>query len=214
MPIILKPAHGAADWDTYTDACIDEVNLKEGRIAALEAVGATASPAFVPSDHGFAAWTVDPVTAGSSTTPTAGVLYMFKLKMVTSVTIAGMGIHVATAGSGLTSSYLALHDASGARLGVTAAQTTSWQSSGWKAHALVSGVAVTPGTYYGSLLIGNGSSTAPAVARASSSAVSNANLTAPGLRYGTSGTGQTSVPSSVTLSAVAADSIAWFVGLF
>jgi hypothetical protein len=43
--------------------------------------------------------------------------------------------------------------------------------------------------------------------------VTNAGLSAPGLRFGASGTGQTSIPSSVTLASVTADSTAWFVGL-
>lgn len=210
---ILKPAHGALDWDVAVNDLIDLGNALDGRVVALEGVGQALAPSFLPSDHGLSAWTLDPVTASSSTAPTAGVLYVMKIKVVTASTINSMGMHVATAGAGLTSSYLALLDSAGTRVGVTAAQTTTWQSSGWKVHALTAGVAVTPGTYYGALLIGSGSTTPPLVARSSASSAVNANLTAPGLRFGASGTAQTSVPASVTLSAVAADSTAWFVGL-
>lgn len=215
MPIILKPAVGDLGWDVPVLATIDAANDHENRIGVLEAAGSApvTPPGILPADHGFTTWTLDPVQAGSSSSPTAGVLYLMKVKIVAASTVNGVGMHVATAGSGLTSSYLALFDSTGTRLGLSAAQTTAWQTSGYKATALTAGVAVTAGTYYIGLLIGNGSTTPPVIARASSSVVTNAGLVAPGLRFGASGTGQTSVPSTVTLSGVAADSTAWFAGL-
>lgn len=215
MPFLLKPTRGDLYWDTYVDATIDEVNAKESRIAALESAGApvVTPPGILPADHGFTTWTLDPVQAGSSTTPTAGVLYLMKTKIIAASTINGVGMHVATSGSGLTSSYVALFDSTGARVALSAAVTTAWQTSGYKATTFTAGYAAAVGTYYIGLLIGNGSTTAPALARASSSVVTNAGLTAPGLRFGTSGTGQTSVPSTVTLASVTADSTAWFAAL-
>ncbi len=200
---ITKPTVGVTGWNTATNAAIDQLNTLD----------ATLSNTFVAADHGLLSWSLDPAGASSSSVFTAGVLQLVKVKLGTAAMISNIAIQVATAGVTLTNSFLALYDSSGTRQGVTADQSSVWTSTGYYAPALVASYAAAAGVYYVGILVGS-AATVPALSRASSSTVINAGLTAPGLRFGTSGTAQTAAPSSVTLSGVGgASGVAFFVGL-
>jgi len=168
---------------------------------------------FTPSDHGFLTWSLDPALASSSSVFTAGVLQLVKVKLPVAATISNIGIVVSTAGNTLTNSYLALYDSTGTRQGVTADQSSSWTTAGVYTPALVTPYSAAAGVYYVGILVGS-ATTVPALSRTSTSNAINAGLTAPGLRFGTSGTGLTATPSTVTLSGVSGTTgTAFFVAL-
>lgn len=235
MPIS-KPTVGATGWNTAVDLVIDAVNgtsddvkeLARDTVGTALVAGAnvtvtvndgsntitisTDGPSgFVPADHGYLGWSVDPANCASSNTVTAGVLYLQKVKVLTPGTSSIGALQVATAGTSLTNCFLGLFDSTGARIALSANQATAWQSGGYKATSWASPVVVTPGTYYTGILVGGG--TPPLFSRVGNSNAVNAGLSAPGLRFGTSGTGQTAIPSSVTLSSVATDSVSYFTAV-
>lgn len=160
---------------------------------------------WLPSDHGYLAWTVDPAIATSSTIlATAGVLYGVKLKLGAAATISTISIHVTTAGNTLTNTFVALYDSGGTRRGVSANQSSVFNSSGLYDVALTGSYAATAGTYYVAVLCGS-ASTMPTLNRGANSTVLNDGLAASdGFRCWSSGTGQTAAPASVTLSGTAA----------
>lgn len=211
--VISKPAVGSSGWNTATDALIDAVN---GTTSDVKTLARSVSD-YGPDDQGFLGWTIDPAYATSSTAPTAGVLYVMRMRVVAAGTTDTVYLAAQTGGSSPTNGYVGLFNSSGTQIAVTTNQATSWGTAGHKAISWVTPVAVTPGTYYIGLLCGGG--TAPAFVRAAQqsggtggSGVANVGMTAP-FRFGTIGTGQTAMPSSVTLASVAGDNTAFFAAI-
>jgi hypothetical protein len=159
-------------------------------------------PTFRPSDHNLIAWTQDPATlrTGGDTT-TSGTVYLAKVKITSRNTLVS-NIIVGILGSpaGLTSGNVAgLYDSSGARLAVTADQTTAWSTVGTKVMALTAPVTLQPGYYYVALL-SNGTTPPQFATGGGGSSATNAGLTAATARFLTGPTGQTALPASITLS--------------
>lgn len=154
------------------------------------------NPNWMPSDYGWEGWTIPPAVATSSSNLVNGVIHLAKIKFPKTETINTIPLQIATAGAGLSNCYVALFNAAGTRLGVSADQSAAWQSGGSKQVALTAGAAVTKGYGYVALLQG-GSTTAAAVSRGSTSGAVNNGLSAPNLMVTSFGTGQTSIPSSI-----------------
>ena len=168
---------------------------------------------FAPADHGYLAWTCDTQNAGSSQIlATAGVLYGVKIKLAAAATISTISCRVTANGATLTNSFLGLHDSTGTRVGVTANQSSVWTSSGPYAISLVTPYAAAAGTYYVTVLCGS-AGTLPTFSRNANSAILNDGLSAGSFRAWSSGTGQTSIPSSVTLGSTAAINQNFWFGL-
>ncbi len=165
-----------------------------------------------PIDHGLLAWNFDPALVQNSQIPTAGILWIMKLRLDRARSLTGLPSHCTVAGAGLSNSFAALLDASGNRVALSADQSTNWQSTGYKPNAFASAYAAAAGYYYGVFLVGAGT-TLPSWPRGGNNSGVNMGITPPGLRSGTSGTGLTAVPSSVTLSGVAALNTPIFMGL-
>jgi hypothetical protein len=168
-------------------------------------IDSTGGSGFTPSDHGYSAWTCDNQFAGSSTIlATAGVLYGVKIKLATAATISKIACRVTTAGGTLTNTFLGLLDSTGTRRAVSADQSSVFNVAGYYEVSMVTPYVAAAGTYYAAVLCGS-ATTLPTFARNVSSNVLNDGLTAAGgFRAWSSGTGQTAVPSSVTLSGTAA----------
>jgi hypothetical protein len=153
-------------------------------------------------DSGLLGWTLDPATAVGSLQTSAGVLHLIEIRLRTG-TVNTLYVRVGTAGATLTASqnFLALFDSTGARVGLTADQSTAWTTTGTKSAALTTPYAATGGVFYVAIL-SNGT-TQPTFIASSSLGQPNFTRAAP-FRAGTLLTGQTSIPSSVTLGSSAA----------
>lgn len=165
-------------------------------------------------DQGFISWSGDPAYCSNGNAPTAGVLYLQKHVIRKDTPCIGATLAATSGGTSPTNCYVALHNSSGSRVALTSDQASNWGTSGVKAPNWSSRVDLTAGVYYTSVLVGGG--TAPAFLRAGNTGGSwggaaNLGLSAPGLRFGSIGTAQTSVPSSVTLGSVAGVAAETFV---
>lgn len=165
---------------------------------------------FVPSDQGLIAWTMDPsTTSANGTQLSAGYIYLLQVVLRQSATINKINAVVGIAGSGLTSGQClaGLYTTSGTRVAVTADQSTAWTTAGDKQMALTSSYSAPAGKYYVALLV-NGT-TSPYFACGSTFGSSftpgNAGLSAGNYRWCRSASGQTALPTSVTLSGYTPD---------
>jgi hypothetical protein len=168
-----------------------------------------AGGAWTPADQGLSAWTFDPASCtATGTTLTAGFIYAVKLLLRQPTTLNRVHAVLGSAGSGLTAgqNLAGYYDTAGTRIGITADQSTVWNSAGNKAMALLAPVAVPAGAVYAVYLF-NGT-TSPAFAAGSTHGnftPGNANLAAGSYRFCRSAAGQTTLPTTVTLSTFTAD---------
>lgn len=169
----------------------------------------------VPADIGYLAWSMpaNQIT-GTTTMATAGRLELVRVLRVPAGTITNIIIHVATAGSSLTSGqcFAALYTAAGARVGVTADQAVAWATSGRKVMALTAPYAHTGGDLYAGWWY-NGT-TGPTLIRMSGtiSAMINGDLSAPNLLYATADTSLTTTAPD-PFGAQTGGAVAWYVAL-
>lgn len=158
---------------------------------------------FLPEDHNLITWTQDPATVADAFPLNTGVVYLCKVKVTKpSTLITNVLYGITTNGTSLTAgqNFVGLYDSTGTRLGVSADQTTNYGSQGLKTAALTSPQTVAVGYYYVAFLaVGTGTQPSVAASGGVSSAM-NAGLVAATGRFLTSGTGQTALPSSITLS--------------
>ncbi|MFF0736884.1 glycosyl hydrolase family 28-related protein [Streptomyces chartreusis] len=158
---------------------------------------------FTPADHGLVAWTHDPATLRSaSNATTSGTVYLCKVKVVNrSTLVSNVIVGIEAAGVTLTSGqcFVGLYNSSGTRLAVSADQSGNWTSTGLKTIALTAAQTLAVGSYYVAILaVGT---TPPQFAMGAGGATTaSAGLTASTARFLTGPTGQTSLPSSITLS--------------
>lgn len=152
------------------------------------------------ADQGFLAWTYDIAASSGATAPTAGSVYLCRLRIPTAASVTALAMSVSASGVGLSNTFVGLFNSAGGRVGVSADQSTTFQSTGVKIVSLAAPATVTAGLYYVGILVGAGT-TIPTFLRGISSASVNANLGAPNFRYATSGTGLTAMPASIDLAA-------------
>lgn len=192
---------GTSPYYARVDHIHKERQATLDRITALENRGYPD-----PLDSGYLSWTTDPAEVSSLVTPTAGVLYLAKVPMrQASVAIGNICMGVGVVGSGLTSGqcFVALFNAtSGARLAISA-DISAALTVGETTHAMTSPPTITgPVQVYIGLLL-NGT-TMPQLARGcpSISGLSNGRLSASAKRFAQYGSGQTAMPSSITLASM------------
>jgi hypothetical protein len=189
---------GSADGDTnlYRGAA----NVLQSDDALIVQSGAV-NPGATPEDHTLKAWTHDPCGAADTAgVLTAGVLYLAAVFLRSPQTIVDVGFLVQVAGASLTAgqNHAGLYDAAGVRLS-TGSADTAFAATGFKRVTLAASQAVSAGRFY-VVFVANGT-TPPALARGYGSANSaNAGLTGATARFATNGTGQTSLPASITLA--------------
>lgn len=160
----------------------------------MPAVGSGNVPQ-IPSERGYIAWT-QPIYAltGGSALPTAGTLYLRRIRRVPAGAVTSIVTFVNTAGATLTAGqcFAALFTAAGTLIGQTADQATAWGSTGAKSMPLSGGPYSHGG---GDLYVGawfNGT-TGPALIRSGSvtGALTNIGLSAPNLECASANTGLT-----------------------
>lgn len=167
-----------------------------------------------PWGYGLRAWAYDVAAAYDTSAPASGEINLIKVWNPIAQSVEYIDIIVRTAGSGLTSSqnYAGIYDMTGARLGQTADQTTAWGSNGHK-HMAISGGAITlPAGWCYVAILSNGT-TRPALSRGIATAAANLGLGSGALRWATISSGQTSLPSSLTLSGMSAHGLTYWAGL-
>jgi hypothetical protein len=134
----------------------------------------------------------------------AGRITLVKIPIREQITWSSIwfGLSGVDAGASLSNCYLGVYDAAGTLKGTTADISTSLMSGATaKSVALVSPFTATPGSYFIAMLLNGTWTTNSLTFKASGAGISvNAGLTAPNLRYSNLLTGQTSLPSSLTLS--------------
>ena len=157
--------------------------------------------------HNMVGWTNDPIlSARNSASPTAGVGYYGMVYLQQGAVVSYGWVVIATAGSGLTSSYMGLYNAT-TQLAVTGAITTTWQSTGAVKTAFTSPYTVpSTGYYFVAVLIGNGSTTppifiAPPVINFNQAMMQVGQISTSGqlwARFNALGSGLTSLPASIS----------------
>lgn len=149
---------------------------------------------WTPGDYGWKGWSDSPDKFTAAATLAAGTIYVIRCKLDQATAISTVVLRLTTAGSGLSNCYVGVYDvASLAQLGVSADVSTSLGSPGVKNLALTAPTAAQPagGHVYVAVLMGSGTALAWQVGV--STAAVNTNIT----RYGTAGTGQTSLPATL-----------------
>lgn len=165
-------------------------------------------------------WSSPPFLNSTSNTPTIGALVMQRLLIPVAATITNFNMLVNTAGNTLANVFGALVDLSGNIVASTAnrAADAALTTSGalWTA-PFQSTYAAAAGYYYGAVLIGTGTTTAPAFRGPTtpSSAFVNFGTTAGAvnLRVGTFSSSLSALPGSVTMGSVGVSATGCWVGL-
>ena len=166
------------------------------------------SAAPTPEDQNLLTWAFDPISAVSFTATASGSLALIKVWLRQTATITNIIYAISTAGTGMTSgqNFVGLYSSAGVRVGLSADQTANMGGTGIITAALTTPYAAAAGFYWVAILT-NSSAASPGLARSGSLAASNlasVGLTASTRRYGSFGTGQTSLPASFTPSSIAA----------
>lgn len=158
--------------------------------------------AYLPADLSFIAWAYDPASTTNSTLTVSGTIYLARVIIRTAQTLAKLSVGVVTAASGVTASqnFLGLYSSTGSLVASTAsgAIDTALTSSGILTASLSSSYAAAAGAYWVAFV--NNATTAATLARASGSSlsISNGGAAAGSYRFAVNGTGQTSLPGSIT----------------
>lgn len=160
-----------------------------------------------PAWNKYLAWNYDvAMLAGSTTTLTLQQLYLMKIEVPDTMTFANVVVQVGTAGTGLTAVYASLFNSTGTRLGNSADQSTAFNSgTGSKISPLTvdSGQSLTiiggKGVYvYAAILMVGG--TAATLHRLGNVNPNAGLAAADGFRFANGPSGQSTTPTSVTVS--------------
>lgn len=182
-----------------------------GATGATGPVGPAGSDVYVtdyPSEQGLLAWTYNPDMAGHVTAQSnagvAGRITLARITLRQQITWSNiwLGLSGIDAAAVLANCYLGVYDSSGALKGATADISASLMTTAVaKPLALTAPFIAAPGKYFIAMLLNGTWATNSLTFKASGAGVSvNAGLSAPNLRYSNLLTGQTSLPSSLTLS--------------
>lgn len=199
---------------------LPNVNNTSDAAKPISTATALALAGFIsPSDHGFCGWTFcpDQVQAGLIL-PTAGLSYVVRIRVLTT-TVSAINVHITVAGNTMTNAFATLHTDAGVYLSgaVTADQSTPWATGGYKAMALTTPQSgLTAGAFYKVRFWVGSATTMPTLSRGvnSSTAITNAGLSAPNFRYATADTGLTTVAlAPTTIGTMTGGPTAWWVSL-
>lgn len=204
--------HGQSNWDVPVNAAFTDQDARittNANAIVTTAANLAKSQTGRPdaADSGFQAWSADPVLAtGTSAALVSGSLYLNQVKVTNTFVTTSIWYVVHAGGSGLTSgqNFIALFDAAGNRVAISADLTTDWATPATKNTPWVSSASLAPGMYYAAIL-SNGTTPINVVKTATftNTGAFTANLSSANLRSSTGGTGLTSltaVPSTVTMS--------------
>lgn len=180
-----------------------------------------------PVHNKLLAASCDPATATSLLAISAGFIWLNKIWVPDTITVANMHIGIQVAGASLTAgqNLAGLYDASGNLICKTADQATAWQSTGMKSMPLTAeaGQSLTipggPGVWIYGALLANGTTAPSVIMRPITGtnvlAAANLNLTATdGFRCAFTTTGsRTALVSPLPALSSASDPYVFFMGL-
>jgi hypothetical protein len=152
--------------------------------------------------NGFTARNMDPNYANINNLCVTTVINLHRIYIPTTVTTTTVFLYVSVIGATLTAAQnlVGLYNAAGTRVAVTADQSANWTSTGLKTISWSSSFAVpSPGVYYVAIL-SNGTTPATFAGSGGFSGLYNANTTGASLVHAETASGQTTMPSSVTMS--------------
>ncbi len=139
-----------------TVATVD--NTANGRVDVTLSAAGTAGgvQSWLPSSHGFLAWTNDVAECTTTVQPTTQQVLLTKFYNPITQTANNISVYVNTAGSGLTAAYFGIYDMTGTLVGSTGEVSSTLAATGAKTSALSSSVSLTAATYYwvGTLVVG------------------------------------------------------------
>lgn len=193
---------GSLAWGTPVN---NAFTSQDARITANEAaIASLRSSSGVPSDQGLQAWTFDPGVAQNNVVLTPGTVNMAKV-FLNAGSVTAVGFLLSVVGVTLTAgqNFVGIYDGTGTRLGVSADQTASWGTLGYKQATLVSPAVIPSAGFYYLAVLCN-AATGISVIRGSNpsggSGFVNFNLTNATARFANGPTAQTSLPASVTMA--------------
>lgn len=168
-----------------------------------------------PQDHGLKAWSQDPAGCGSTgSINTSGVIYLTRVILRNAASISNLYLTITTGGTTLTAgqNLVGLYTSAGSKLVEGADQSGAFTTAGTKTIPITT-QNLSAGAYYIAFLT-NGT-TPPTFMRgngASASAI-NIGLASGSGRFLDFGAGQTSLPSSITISSAATNASARWVAM-
>ncbi len=198
----------------YADQGVLKWRDPDGNVFSASGSGSVMSTGFEPSDQNYNGWSYDPIMAANNMAPTAGIPVLVKVHANQTGTVSTICLNVNTAGSGFTSSasYVALYDLSGNRLAVSADLASTLNATGAKAIPLTSTATVSGNQFYYVYIVIN-ASTMPALNRAGNIGAINQNLAPGTYRFCTLGSGMSSPPATIDLSASVALSTSYWTAI-
>lgn len=201
---------GTLNWDVPVNAAFVDQDTRimsnTNSIASnTTSINALRGAGGMPADYGLQNWSYDPSAMTTGVVPASGTIIMVRMWFAAGA-VTALGTYVNAAGVTLTAgqNFMGLYDQAGNRIGVTADQTVSWGSIGYKQPALVTPATIPSAGFYYVAFLSNGATPAGLVRNGnitSSTTSVNLNLPADQARYASGPTGQTTLPTSVTMSA-------------
>lgn len=189
---------------TDVSALFKRVATLEQQMVQATSNVATADAGPTPAVNNLLAWNFDPTAAANANAPGSGTIYLSAIQIVTAITVANIHFTFTQSGGTYTTGcFVGLYDSSGTRVAVSADQVGTWATLGNQKIAMAASYAAPVGTYYvaylanGSVLANVG--TGPAV-----KSVNAGFTTSPGRFFIKTGA-NTSLPASLTLSALTLD---------
>ncbi|WP_371538363.1 hypothetical protein OG210_21830 [Streptomyces sp. NBC_00466] len=212
---VVGAASGVASLDSGTKVPVAQIPDLSATYTSVANYGNV----WAPNDHGLIAWTLDPACSSSNGTQlSAGYIYLMQVILRSADTISNLTAVIGIGGATLTSGQClaGLYSSTGTRRALTANMSTTWNSAGDKSMSLTSSYNAPAGKYYVALLF-NGT-TSPYFACGSTFGSNftpgNDNLSAGSYRFGRSpAAGNTSLPTSITLSGYTPDANNIYAGV-
>jgi hypothetical protein len=193
-----------------------------GAGASANVLDVVQAPYWTPLDSGYLAWNFDPAVeiGGGTLMGTTGQVQLLRINVRRGITVTNVAVFLTALGVTLTSgqNFLALYgSAGGAAIGVTADQTTNWNSGGTNRFvpaALVGGPYALAAGFYWVGILSNWSGTAPSFGRAQTlnATLMNLGTAVSAARVGHYAAPNTTMPS-ITPASIVLDSNYFWVGL-
>lgn len=154
-----------------------------------------------PVVNNLLGWGFPPNSASGTAHMTEGTVYLQKFYLNKPSTLSSLMFSVTNAANAPTAAYGGLYSTEGTRLAVSANSPATFTTTGGKTLSFASPYVADTGYYYTALMVAAGPGNGPDLsASTASSAVTNINLTGATLRYCTGPTGQTTLPTTITMS--------------
>jgi hypothetical protein len=161
-----------------------------------------------PSRNGLIGWNMPPFAGITAANLASGIIYLFKMYAETTDPVSRLWHFVDVAEVGATSgqNWMGLYDSTGARQALSADQTTAFGTTGVKQVDMTASWTPGKGNSFYVALLTNAATTQQGVRRAALNSLGNLGLGSSGanLLYGAYGSGQTTLPSSITLASITA----------